>query len=136
MKVDIKRDDQTVLRTYGKLYVDDVLVCESLELPDHGNAHNISCIPVGEFEGVFKYSPKHDRNLWHIMVPGRDDIEIHIGNSVIDTDGCVLCGTTRGRLLCIDGVTRDAVLGSHGAFDRFEQALSTEVTCTFVVSLN
>lgn len=114
------RDDLNDARTFGAFYTDEgQRLCDTLELPYRDNAHNVSSIPAGTFPVAYKWSPVHGRNLWHVEVPGRDSIELHIGNSVIDTDGCILLGTSRGRLLCKDGVTRDAVLGSHGAFDAF-----------------
>lgn len=62
----------------------------------------------------YLWSEKHQRKLWHILVPGRDNIEVHIGNFPKDTDGCVLCGTA---------IAGDSVTGSHGAFDKFELML-------------
>lgn len=96
---------------------ESVVRCQTLELPDNGNAHNVSCVPTGTFPLTYRWSQKHGRNIWHIEVPGRDDIEVHIGNSIIDTDGCVLVGLSRGNVDCKDGVTRPGILGSHGAFD-------------------
>lgn len=118
------RDDQTALRTLGAFFTDDgVKVCDTLELPWKDNQHGVSCVPAGTYSVLWLWSPKHGRELYHITgVPNRDDVEIHIGNSVIDTEGCVLCGGSRGTLACRDGVTRDAVLGSHGAFDAFNAA--------------
>ncbi len=91
--------------------------CQTLELPDNENAHMISCIPAGVFPFVYRWSEKHGRNIWHIVVAGRDEIEVHIGNTIIDTDGCVLVGLARGPVLCRDGVTRPGITGSHGTFD-------------------
>lgn len=98
---------------------DGTYICETLELPWRDNAHMISCIPLGVFTVSYAWSPAHQRKLWHIAVPNRDTIEIHIGNTELDTDGCVLVGTSRGVVQRKDGVFRDGILGSHGAFDAF-----------------
>jgi len=47
----------------------------------------------------------------HIQnVPDRSNIEIHVGNFLKDTDGCVLLGTK---------YVGEALLGSHVAFNAF-----------------
>ena len=71
----------------------------------------------GTFPFDYRFSEKHGRDIWHIEVPGRDDIEVHIGDTVIDTDGCVVVGLKRGDVLCKDNVTRPGIYQSHGAFD-------------------
>lgn len=115
MRLLLPRDDQNAARTFGA-FVDDtggfIRLCETLELPWRNNQRNVSCIPAGTYRLEYKWSEKHQRMLWHICdVPDRDDTEIHIGNSVKNTLGCVLCGSTR------DG---DDVDDSTAAFDRFE----------------
>jgi hypothetical protein len=134
MNVEISRDDPTPSYIRGQISVDGTPVCESLELPYRGNVENDSSIPLGTYEGKFQWSDRHQRNLWTLDVPGRIGIEFHIGNTVLDTEGCILLGTSRGYLACVDGQTRAAVLGSYGAFDRFELALQGQVVATFVFS--
>ena len=112
------RDDQNAERSYGTIQhdgEDTTIVCQTLELPWRDNAHDVSCIPAGTYAVKLQFSPKHDRMLYHLQdVSGRGDVEIHIGNTVKDTLGCILLGESRGAL---DGV--DAVLASHEAFDAF-----------------
>ncbi len=130
------RDDQTALRTLGAFFTDaGERICDCLELPWRDNAHDVSCIPVGTYQVEWLWSEVHGRKLYHITnVPGRGNIEIHIGNSVLDTLGCVLLGLSRTTgFLCKDGVTRDAVLASHGAFDVFNTAAGSPAPFTLTV---
>lgn len=114
------RDDQNDARTLGTLQDDDgTLWCQTLELPWRENQHGVSCIPPGMYEAVRFQSPHIGYELFQLQnVPGRAGIDIHIGNTVDATQGCILLGTHRGTL---DG--RDAVLESHAAFDAFMQRL-------------
>jgi hypothetical protein len=119
-----------------RLDFDAGFLCQTLELPDNGNAHMISCVPSGVFPLVYQWSEKHGRDIWHIIVEGRDNIEVHIGDTIIDTDGCVLVGLKRGPVLCTDGVTRDGITQSHGAFDLLYAALAPyqgQAGCTITI---
>src|SRR4051794_23570794 len=63
----------------------------TLELPWKGNLHGISCIPAGTYLCKLRFSPKHKRDVYQVQdVPDRDNVEIHIGNTVDDTEGCVI----------------------------------------------
>lgn len=70
-------------------------------------------IAAGEYDLGVRYSPKHARDvLWIPDVPGRQWIELHEGNTVADTLGCVLLGFVSypGRLevsrACVDYMER------------------------------
>lgn len=106
------RDDQNDVRTLGAMIDDDgTRVCETLELPWRDNQHDISCVPEGEYECRLAYSPSHKRDLYWLQdVPGRGCVEIHIGNTVHDTKGCILLGTTR---------TENGIVASRWAFEKF-----------------
>lgn len=61
----------------------------------------MTAIPEGRYLMRFTYSPKFGKRLFQLMdVPLFDDIRIHSGNSVKDTQGCILVGnnTKVGRL--------------------------------------
>lgn len=78
--------------TYGVLLCDDVPLCVTLERPWLDNAHNVSCIPPGKYICI-PHNTADKPNCWQVTtVPGRDDILIHVGNSMQDTDGCILVG--------------------------------------------
>lgn len=81
--------------TIGKLYVGDVNVCYSMELPWKFNQSNVSCIPEGTYYGFLRFDRGEDR--WRIQledVQGRKGIQIHIGNYPRETKGCILVGKT------------------------------------------
>ena len=67
----------------------DGLKLTSLERAWLNNEPNISCIP----EGV--YIVKRDtegKHRWYAVqdVEGRSNIEMHVGNNIIDSAGCIL----------------------------------------------
>jgi hypothetical protein len=111
MDIALIRDDQNAVRTLGAMFHGTERLCETLELPWLGNKHDVSCIPEGAYEANLWCSPKHKRKLYWLQdVPGRGAIEIHIGNLVEDTHGCILLGLER------DG---DMIVHSRDAFDKF-----------------
>lgn len=72
--------------------------CVTCELGWKANAHKISCIPPGTYTLALHQSDKFG-NVWQLLnVPNRDEILIHSGNTVLDTEGCILVGKTFGRV--------------------------------------
>ena len=106
------RDDQNDVRTLGTMFDDaGEKVCETLELPWRGNQRGISCIPEGTYECKLAHSPSRGYAVyWLQNVPGRQDVQIHIGNFPKDIRGCILLGIERGK---------DMVAHSKVAFDKF-----------------
>lgn len=113
----LERHAQNDFATYGNIIDADTRkeLCVTLELPDRGNQHNVSCIPVGTYLVKVAESPKRGYPVpWIQQVPNRDDVQMHRGVLPGDTDGCVLLGTSFYRYNEGRGLT-----GSHAAFDRF-----------------
>ena len=96
MIAEIIRLEQTNRGTIGVLRVDKRVVCVTLELPYICNSPNISCIPSGSYQCERKYSPKFGNTYEIVDVPGRSHILFHAGNTISDTSGCVLLGTSVG----------------------------------------
>lgn len=96
MKLTLDRTDYADTATVGKLYVDGVYECFSLE--DEIEVNGIkrdgqTCIPPGLYRVVLTWSPKFKRTLPLVLdVPGFDGIRIHPGNDSGDTRGCILVG--------------------------------------------
>ncbi len=101
MNLNIKRDAPTNVSQPGKFYIDGVYSNYTLERhpddPDH------KCIPAGTYQVTLRptyngrlWTPYPDRVLPHIEnVPGRSGIEMHAGNKVQDSEGCVMHGYER-----------------------------------------
>ena len=71
--------------------------CKTIELPFKDNLRQESCILEGVYD-VIKVIKEDGKQVFLILnVPGRDGIEIHIGNYIQgnhpDTKGCILPGT-------------------------------------------
>lgn len=101
--------------TPGKLYIDGVYFCETLEDLDRKleaggeKVYGQSAIPRGSYTVVLDYSQRFKTIMPHVMdVPGFTGIRIHSGNVAADTDGCVLVGVARGG--------KDRILNSRAAF--------------------
>lgn len=86
----LKRQKLSLNSTIGRLYVGAEPFCYTLEPP--ANGHPV-CIQEGTYEIWLRYSPDLKAMVPILMnVPGRDFIEIHIGNFPHDTLGCILVG--------------------------------------------
>lgn len=92
--------------TIGKLYVDGVYFCDTIEDKDRGlddsmvladimvkKKYGETAIPYGTYKVEINYSPKYKRLMPQIMnVKGFGGIRIHSGNTAKDTLGCLIVG--------------------------------------------
>lgn len=100
--------------TIGKLYIDGVYFCDTLEDTDRLNkgmtaaelaAQKIpgqTAIPEGTYKVIVNTSPKFKRLLPRLVnVPGYEGVLIHRGNTPADTAGCILVGENKqvGKVL-------------------------------------
>lgn len=99
----------------GKLYVDGVYFCDTLEDTDRGlddkmseeeikelKVYGETAIPSGIYPVTITYSNKFKKNLPLINnVKGYSGIRIHSGNTAKDTLGCILVGRNKevGKVL-------------------------------------
>ena len=99
----------------GKLYVDGVYVCDTLEDTDRGlddtmdveeikklKVYGKTAIPVGIYPVTITYSPRFKKNLPLLLnVKGYEGVRIHSGNTDKDTLGCILVGQNKqvGKVL-------------------------------------
>jgi hypothetical protein len=95
--------------TIGKLYINGVAYCDTLEDPvrDHnkdgdlddpgeGKVWGDTAIPYGTYELVATWSPKFQRMLPLVKdVKHFEGIRIHAGNTTTDTSGCILPGENK-----------------------------------------
>lgn len=96
--------------TLGNLFIDGKFYCNILEDPirDINKNGTFDCgefkikghtaIPYGTYEVEVTYSPKFKRNLPILKnVKHFEGIRIHRGNSVDDTEGCLIPGQEYGE---------------------------------------
>ena len=115
MNIQLKRIAKKKTYTIGKLYIDGVYFCDTIEDKDRGLNQTMSindikkkkvygktAIPTGTYKLVIDYSNRFKKNMAHILnVPGYEGVRIHIGNSAKDTLGCIIVGKNKvvGKVL-------------------------------------
>ena len=96
--------------TFGSLQINNVPICWTLEPYCNGNAPNRSCVPAQPYN-LAPYTSQRYGQTWEVVgVPGRTFILFHAGNTVKDTQGCILPGLQVGVI-----AGWPAVLGSRKA---------------------
>lgn len=114
MNVTLKRVAYTDKGTFGVLLIDGFPQFVTLEDPDNNNAQGISCIPTGTYNVAPHDSDKFP-NTYHVTkVTGREAILMHTGNSIADTSGCILIGTSYSTFGQLPGIA-----GSKDALNKF-----------------
>lgn len=114
MKLTLKRIALRPTYTIGKLYIDDVYFCDTIEDTvidlnkngkfDNGEkkVHSKTAIPYGIYEIKWTYSPRFKKYTPQLMnVPSFGGIRIHAGNTSADTEGCLILGKNKqvGKVL-------------------------------------
>lgn len=114
MKLTLKRIALRPTYTIGKLYIDDVYFCDTIEDTvrdlnkngkfDNGEKkiHSKTAIPYGTYEIKWTYSPRFKKYTPQLMnVPSFEGIRIHAGNTSADTEGCLILGENKqvGKVL-------------------------------------
>lgn len=94
--------------TIGRLFIDNILQCNTLEDTvrtlgpnGEGKIYGKTAIPAGEYEFNIVFWPKF--NIWTprlLRVPFFEGIRVHPGTTDQDTEGCILVGknTIVGKL--------------------------------------
>lgn len=78
--------------TFGVLRYGDVPFALTVERPWNDNTVGDSCIPVGTYTCKKVRSPHFGDTYEVTNVPGRTHILFHKGNTIEDTQGCILVG--------------------------------------------
>ena len=117
MKIELERRWKKATYTIGRLYVDGVYFCNTLEDRDRGlkqtdqiatiksrKVYGETAIPSGTYGVAMNVtSPKYAAVSWYwqlcqgkmprlLSVPGFEGILIHPGNTALDSLGCILVG--------------------------------------------
>jgi hypothetical protein len=109
MKLYLKRIARKPGYTIGKLYIDDLYFCDTIEDTDRGLRQDMplseikrikvqdkTAIPTGEYKMIVNISPSKKRLLPRLLdVPGFDGILIHRGNTEKDSSGCIIVGENK-----------------------------------------
>lgn len=114
MKLTLKRIALRPTYTIGKLYIDDVYFCDTIEDTvrdlnkngkfDNGEkkVHSKTAIPYGTYEIKWTYSPRFKKYTPQLTsVPSFEGIRVHAGNTSADTEGCLILGENKqvGKVL-------------------------------------
>lgn len=106
MELKIIRIKSNTNFTEGRLYINGVYFCDTLEDKDRGLDQSMSefeirkrkiyaetCIPSGEYRVILSHSPKFKRILPEVLnVKGFTGIRIHNGVDQNSTSGCLIVG--------------------------------------------
>jgi len=136
MLIELERRDKSTL---GKLFIDGVGFCDTLEDEDRGltsemlideikaiKVHSQTAIPKGRYEVVLSYSNRFKKLLpLLVSVKGFEGIRIHSGNTQYHTEGCILLGTA----------SKGMVINSRSAMSKF-MAVFTKAIKTEKVFIN
>ena len=114
MKLQLKRLYPKPNYTIGKLYIDGVYFCDTIEDTDRGlyqtmpiteikakKKQDITAIPYGEYKVVLSMYTRFRKILPEILnVPGFTGVRIHSGNTQYDSSGCLILGknTIKGKV--------------------------------------
>ena len=99
MKIEVDRVQKDPDVTIGKLSIDGVFECWTLEDPVRSDGVKIygeTAIGAGTYEVQITYSPRFKVQMpLLINVKDFSGVRIHPGNTVDDTEGCILVGTDK-----------------------------------------
>jgi len=99
MKFELKRLYFKETYTIGKLYIDGVYFCDTLEdkhRPDGEKIYGETCIPEGTYKVILNMSARFGRIMPLLLnVLNFVGIRIHPGNTDKDTFGCILVGENK-----------------------------------------
>ena len=109
MNILLKRIAKKETYTIGKLYIDNVYFCDTIEDKDRGlnqdmpindikkkKVYGETAIPTGTYSLIIDYSNRFKRRMAHILnVPGYEGIRIHTGNTAKDSLGCIIVGKNK-----------------------------------------
>lgn len=153
MKILIVRKWKKENYTIGKLYLDGVPFCETLEDRDRGLSNSMplesiktikksadTAIPTGTYKVRMDIiSPKYSKKDWYVKnchqsrmprlenVPGYEGVLIHPGNSSEDTEGCILVGKNKMKGMVVNSKETFLLLYSkmYAAYKRGEKIVIT-----------
>jgi len=126
--VRIERLDTSDQGTFGRLTAGGLTLFTG-ELPDRNNAPNVSCIPAGNYQCLWTFSPTFKRFMYAVVpVTGRSGIRVHPANYMGENPpwrkqlhGCIALGEKLGWM-----DKQKAVLLSAPAVTKLENTLERQ----------
>jgi hypothetical protein len=128
MLIEVKRFEFQNTHTIGKMYIDGVYECYTLEDVVRNGSKVIgkTAIPTGEYKIIIDKSVRFKQDMPHILnVPNFTGVRIHAGNTSADTDGCILLGTTWSG--------KDFIGNSRSAYKKFFDKLKQAKTAKIII---
>lgn len=94
MKLKLQRTFKAETYTVGKLFIDGVYFCDTLEDKVRDvKIKGITAIPTGKYKVQITMSNRFKKLMpLLINVPNFEGVRIHSGNTSEDTEGCILVG--------------------------------------------
>jgi hypothetical protein len=100
MTLRVQREPTMNFKTFGALYLNNVWFCWTLEdalRPLSEKVPGATAIPPGAYQVRMSMSNRFKVVLPEVLaVPGFSGVRIHAGNTIEDTEGCLLVGRARG----------------------------------------
>ncbi len=121
MVIEIIRLEESEEGTFGIMKIDKEVFCNTLEPKDELNSTGISSIPAQQYIATRYSRAKYPDTFEITKVPGRGKILFHPGNTIQNTEGCILLGQYVGKLR-----GQRAVLNSGNTFADFMDRLILE----------
>ena len=109
MEILVKRLYKKSEYTIGKMFIDGVYFCDTVEDTDRGltsemtyeeiarrKVYGKTAIPTGRYDVAISYSPKFKKNLPLLLsVKGYSGIRIHNGKDANSSLGCIIVGENK-----------------------------------------
>ena len=128
MEIQVNRIARKDGYTIGRMSLNGVYFCDTLEDPDRGlkdtmqvneilakKRKGVTAIPTGKYDVILSFSPRFKRVLPLLLnVKGYEGVRIHAGNTAEDTEGCLLVGENKEK---------GKVLNSRATLEKLMSAL-------------
>ena len=129
MLIEVKRFEFKDTHTVGKMYVNGVYECYTLEDAVRNGTKVLgkTAIPIGTYKLIIDASTRFKQDMPHILnVPDFTGVRIHAGNTSADTDGCILVGSS--------WTGKDFIGNSKIAYKKFFDKLKQNKTVSITIS--
>ena len=142
MELKLVRTKLTTKSTIGKLYIDDIFYCYTLEDTDRGmlqsmsiedinkkKVYGVTAIPRGTYEVIVNMSSRFKVLMPLLLnVKGYEGVRIHKGNIPENTLGCILVGMKEG----IDCIT-ESKLAYDFLLTKINKAIANKQEITLTI---